>query len=949
MLPPRLILVYCLALVCAPVPIFAAGDDLAIRIDQLIEAGQIGPVAPPAGDAEFFRRLSLDLHGVIPTSTDARQFLDDPTANKREVLVDRLLSSPRFAIHMAGVFDLMLMERRADKHVTTPEWQRYLQNAFEKNVPYDQLAREILSADGSDPNLRPAAKFFLDRDAEPHVMTRDVGRMFFGMDLQCAQCHDHPLVEHYLQTDYYGLFAFVNRTVVFADGAAKKSFLGEKSDGEASYKSVFTQDAGSIRPQLPGENETDEPRFRQGEDYLVAPLPNVRPIPKYSRRAKLAELATNGANRQFNVNIANRLWAHMMGRGLVHPVDLHHPLNPPSQAAVLELITNEFVAMKYDMRQMLRELARTKIYQRSIDAPTGDLGPQLAAAAGRLPADTTEYTALKSAAEESRKAIESAQAEFKAARAVLAPIEAAWRTAETAVTTAKKPLDDSAAAVSKSQGEANAKQTAIQAINEASAKSTEVAKLLPNDKEVAAAVATFTAKQQQLTTELTAIQKTIADLVAAQPPLQAKVVESYGPADTAFAAYAEARKPVDAAKAKLISAWNQHKASAFAAAVRKKQLDADQAHVAYQTALAKVATDRASVDQKKALADAAANGFQQQQLQVATLTNALAEIDKMSADAGKQLDDAKAQLAAKQTVVQAVSDAVSKTEAALQKLPDDADLKVAAQKLKERLESLAKESAPLEQAVATRDAAMKEVAAKSLGAKQALDAGAAEMAKRQQMVTAATNDVNLALASVREAESAVALGSGQLLDQWTAQGGVHTIKQISPEQLGWTIMQATGVIEGQRTVADAEVEKTTPKATVAADPAQARIREIKVQQQLAEQMRGHVAQFVGLYAASAGQPQDDFFATPDQALFVANGPTVNNWSQGGELSQRLAPLTDPKAFADELYLSVLTRRPTENEIHEAAQYLASHAAERPQAIRDLIWSLLTSAEFRFNH
>ena len=114
-------------------------------------------------------------------------------------------------------------------------------------------------------------------------------------------------------------------------------------------------------------------------------------------------------------------------------------------------------------------------------------------------------------------------------------------------------------------------------------------------------------------------------------------------------------------------------------------------------------------------------------------------------------------------------------------------------------------------------------------------------------------------------------------------------------------------------------------------------------------MRGNVAQFVNLYGASAGQPQDDFFATPDQALFVANGGTVIGWSASGQLAQRLAALTDPKAFAEELYLSTLTRRPTDAELNEVSQALASRQAERPNAIRDLIWSLVTSVEFRFNH
>ena len=836
MLPPRCVLPCCLMLLSIPAATIAAAEPFAPRIDALIESGVVGPVATLANDAEFLRRITLDLHGTIPTSAEARSFIDDPALNKRETLIDRLMASPRFAVHMASAFDVMLMERRPDKHVTTPEWQKYLQAAFENNVPFDRLAREILSADGVDPGLRPAAKFFLDRDAEPHVMARDVGRIFFGMDLQCSQCHDHPLVDHYLQTDYFGLYAFVNRTVIFTDDVAKKSFLGEKADGDATYKSVFTQDAGLIRPQLPGENEIDEPRFRQGEDYVEWLLPGVRPVAKYSRRARLAELATNGLNRQFNVNIVNRLWAHLMGRGLVHPVDLHHPLNPPAHPEVLELLAKEFVAMKYDMRWLIRELALTRAYQRSIDPPTG-FSDQLAMAAEQIAVVNDEYGTLKTIADESRKLVDGAQTEFKTARAALATAEAAWRAAEAVVTTTKKPVDDALAAVATSRRDVTTRQVAVQAIIEATSKSAEAAKLLPNDKDVATAVATLTAKQTQLATELAAVQKTIADQTAAIPPLKAKLDEFYAPADATYLAYVEARKPVDVAKANLIAIWTRHKADALASAIRKKRLDSDRVHVAFQSALANSAERVAETATRKSELAVAVAASEQQQTD----------------------------------------------------------------------ESI------------------------------------------RQAVAAATNTMNLSLEAVRMAELAIASGREQLVDDWTIGSGVRPLKQLTPEQMGWAVLQATGVLETQRPAADAEIEKTLPKASVTNQVTLARTRELRVEQQLYEAMRGNIAPFITVYAASAGQPQDDFFATPDQALFVANGGTVVGWSAGGLLAQRLAPLTEAKAFTEELYLSTLTRRPTDTEIVEVELYLASRPTERANAIRELIWSLVTSAEFRFNH
>ena len=148
-----------------------------------------------------------------------------------------------------------------------------------------------------------------------------------------------------------------------------------------------------------------------------------------------------------------------------------------------------------------------------------------------------------------------------------------------------------------------------------------------------------------------------------------------------------------------------------------------------------------------------------------------------------------------------------------------------------------------------------------------------EMTNRQQMTTARTNSLNQAISAERDAETAVIAARDQLVDLWTIGAGVRTFKQLSPEQIGWATIQATGVLDSQKLAADAEVEKTLPKGSVSNDVAMAKSRELKVEQQLNEQMRGNVAPFVSLYAASAGQSQEDFFATPDEALFVANGGT----------------------------------------------------------------------------
>src|SRR5262249_50695931 len=130
------------------------------RIDQLIAAKNPNfeaQAAPIASDAEFLRRLYLDLTGTIPANTEIRAFLDDKSPTKRQRVSERLLASPEHARHLQNVFDVLIMERRGDKHVPRAQWQEYLRTSFAANRPWDQLVREVLSADGADPKLRPAA------------------------------------------------------------------------------------------------------------------------------------------------------------------------------------------------------------------------------------------------------------------------------------------------------------------------------------------------------------------------------------------------------------------------------------------------------------------------------------------------------------------------------------------------------------------------------------------------------------------------------------------------------------------------------------------------------------------------------------------------------------------------------------------------------------------------
>ena len=310
---------------------------------------------------------------MIPTSAAARSFLDDPSPYKRQKLIDRLMASPEYARRMQAAFDAMLMERRDDVHVPAPEWRAFLRKSFADNMPYNELVNEILSADGTDPKTRGAAKFYLDRLADPNLLTRDIGRMFLGRDLQCAQCHDHPLIDDYKQAHYYGIFAFLNRTTLF-EGGANGAVLAEKAEGDVTFTSVFKKKVThKTGPRIIDGPAVDEPILPRGAEYLVAPDKDkkVRTIPRHSRRAVLPARLTAESVSDFSRNIANRLWALMMGRGLVHPLDMHHSENPPADAELLDLLAQEFVAMRYDVKSFVRELALTQVYERSSEPPPG--------------------------------------------------------------------------------------------------------------------------------------------------------------------------------------------------------------------------------------------------------------------------------------------------------------------------------------------------------------------------------------------------------------------------------------------------------------------------------------------------------------------------------------------------------------------------------------------------
>lgn len=937
----------------------ARGDDpppLWNRIDDWIESQSGGMKAPLASDAEFLRRVSLDLTGMPPNRDELRAFLEDPSPNKREAAIDRLLESPHYARHMAHSFDVMLMERRAATQTSEEEWQAFLLNSFRENKPFNQLAREILTADGFDAATRGVARFYLDRELEPNAIARDVGRIFFGQDLQCAQCHDHPLVDDYHQKDYQGLYSFFEPgfpVVLKKDGDKEILAYGERSGSDREFESVFVKGKKRLtKPRLPGEMEIEEPTYYPGDEYEVKPGGSTKPVPKFSRRAKLAELAASGANRAFNENIANRLWAHMMGRGLVHPPDLRHSGNPPVYPELLAMLGEEFASMGFDVKRFLRTLALTRTYQRAIDAPD-DVVEQSRRAAELLAHLESVRENLAKELEESQAAYESSQEAWSQAEETLVPAVGELNAARAKAAEAAKKVAEAEKATSEAKASLEGKVSVAQPLVEAAAKIQEAAEKLKEDKELVEAAAKIAEKAGRMQGEVETLRKTVEEKSAVlegtvgemstarqamDEVVQAKVAPVVQTERTAEQAAIEARRRFTDAATKLIGLDKRmDKVRAFA---RLAELDG-----------AAAASEGLVAAAESAIASANA--------EVAAYTDVLrereAQVLAAQEEKGKTLavhEVVAAEHERRASLAASMRSACETVELALHGAPGDAGLTEAAGKLRAKADEFAVETEEHRPALEASLAALEACDRRIAEANAALEAARAEESRLREGVAAAERARNEAAEKARADRAAVGEEAAKLAEDWAADFTIAALKPLTAEQICWSVLRISGVEAQYRAAAVAELDKESPLPEGAAnDPAQMAARARDVEQRTYDKLKGNVGAFVRVFAAGAGQPQGDFFATADQALFVANGPSVNAWiaPAGGNVTERVAQAQDPAAAASDLYETVLSRSPTAEETAEVAKRLSVDPAEKGAAARDLVWGLVTSAEFRFNH
>lgn len=335
----RLLLALLVLTLLAPTPRLAAADDHALtaRIDHWITAGlranHVTPV-PRADDAEFIRRVFLDLAGRIPSILEVRDFLDDDRRDKRRLWVERLLAGDRYAEHFANVWRATLLPTTPDTEepAYAQSFEAWLRNRLRRNVGYDVLVREILTGSGRDDGSSPGA-FYQANENKPTNLAANTSRLFLGVNLQCAQCHAHPFAR-WTRTQFWEYAAF------FADVGAPEPTK-----------------AGAASLEIPGTGKTVRARFPLGKVLEVEE--GVTP------RVALAKWMTAADNPFFARAAVNRVWAYFFGLGLIEPLDETGPANPPSHPELLDELARAFASHHYDLKYLVRAIVASQAYQRT--------------------------------------------------------------------------------------------------------------------------------------------------------------------------------------------------------------------------------------------------------------------------------------------------------------------------------------------------------------------------------------------------------------------------------------------------------------------------------------------------------------------------------------------------------------------------------------------------------
>lgn len=331
----------------------AKRQALVASIDQALADGwrRAGATpAPESDDAEFVRRVYLDLTGVIPRVAEVREFLADSRGDKRERLIDSLVESPRHATHLANHWRNVLLPGGVSPEnlPNAAGVQNWLRAQFADNIRYDRLVSDFLVVTSG--NETGPALFYTSLELKPEKLAAATARIFLGLQIECAECHHHPF-DKWRQEEFWGYAAFFAR------------LRQPRMEGQPLRASIEDLEAGEVK--LPGSETVVLPAFpgggRPGDGEIG------------TRREQLAIWMASRDNPYLARAAVNRVWAHLFGRGLVEPVDDLSPQNPPSHPEIMDALTRYFVATGFDLRELYRALTRTQAY--GLSSVSSDAAP----------------------------------------------------------------------------------------------------------------------------------------------------------------------------------------------------------------------------------------------------------------------------------------------------------------------------------------------------------------------------------------------------------------------------------------------------------------------------------------------------------------------------------------------------------------------------------------------
>lgn len=301
------------------------------------------PISGLSNDTEFVRRAYLDAIGLLPTAAEVKSFTADQAPTKRAALIARLVERPEFADHWSIKWaDVLRIADDTMGEAGAKAYHRWLRDRFAQDTPMSELVREMLTASGPMAQ-NPAANYFrAHRNSEgavpPEALSESTAQLFLGVRMTCARCHNHPF-ERWTQNEYYELAAF------FGQVRRRETKKGEET--------VYLDNTGEVTHLRTGKVMT--PKLLGGKF--------VPPVPGQDRRVALADWMVRADNPFFARAIANRIWAHLLGRGIVEPVDDFRDSNPPVNDALIEALGREFAEHRFSLKHLVRTIMNSRTYQ----------------------------------------------------------------------------------------------------------------------------------------------------------------------------------------------------------------------------------------------------------------------------------------------------------------------------------------------------------------------------------------------------------------------------------------------------------------------------------------------------------------------------------------------------------------------------------------------------------